>query len=190
MVAFTDEDKVEREFKESLPFGITVVKITGVLSDTAESGADFIEIGVQSEDGIEDEARLWFTGGATPISFNTVRDIAVHNQTDDKTKDAVREAFAKLKSSEELAELIATKMIGQQAWFTKYYDPSRTYSGKDGTQRRSINKNILGYEPRLKENLMPTGQQELKPTDYPDSAVPFESEGDAKSSSAEIPKAW
>lgn len=155
MLKFTEEDKKVREFTESLPFGISEVQITGVVADTTEAGKDYIEIGVVNKEGVEDSFRLWFVGKATNIAFNNARDIAVHSAKDEEQKERARQAIDACADAMELATILATKCTGTQIWFTKYYDPTRTYQDGQGKTRRSVNKNGYAYEPKLKPELMP-----------------------------------
>lgn len=151
---FNDDEKEVREFSESIPFGITVVQVTGAIADVNQNDKEFIEVGVITEDGIEDSVRFWFTGGASNISFNNLRQIAVHCADTDELKEKARQAVDKVADSQELADVISDICNGKKVWFTKYYDPSRTYETENGTFR-SINKNVVGYEPKLKPELMP-----------------------------------
>lgn len=158
---FNDEDKQVREFKESMPFGVNKVQLTGAIAETSDNGKDYIEVGVVNADGVEDSARCYFVGGASNISFNTLRDIVVHQGKDEEEKAKLRDRVDAVKNSDELAEIV-NEFIGGELWLTKYYDPSRTYTTKNGTFR-SINKNVLGYEPKLKPELMPQPKTESTP---------------------------
>lgn len=152
---FSDEDKEVREFQESLPFGVSVVQVTGAIADQNDNGKEFIEVGVVNEAGVEDSVKLWFTGGASNISFNTLRQIAVHCSDDEEAKAAARDRIDAVKDSQELADAISEICSGKQIWYTKYYDAQgRTYTNGYGTFK-SINENIYSYEPKLKPELMP-----------------------------------
>lgn len=161
---FNDEDKEVREFTKSIPFGVTKVQLTGAVPETSENGKDYIEVGVVTEDGIEDAARCYFVGGASNISFNTLRQIIVHQGKDEEEKQKLRDRVDNVKNSDELAEIL-NEFTGGELWFTKYYDPSRTYTTENGTFR-SINKNVLGYEPKLKPELMPKPKGETVDTPF------------------------
>lgn len=157
---FKDEDKEVREFKESMSFGLHKVQLVGATAGETEAGKDFIELTIVNVDGVEDAARCWFTGGATNISFNTLRDIAVHVSKDEEEKQAARDAVDAMSNSEELADYLNEKCAGGELWFTKYYDAERTYQDRDGNVRRSVNKNVYGYEPKLKPELMPSNDKD------------------------------
>lgn len=180
---FGDKDKEVREFSESMPFGISIVQIMQVEAVTDANGKDYIEITVTNKDGIEDTARNYFTGGAVNISFNALRQIAVHVAKDEEEKQAARDAVDATNNTEELAAYLNEKAIGGEVWFTKYYDAARTYTTENGTFK-SINKNVLGYEPKLKTELMPqkapAGGNEQFPGAQP-------ATGDA---AANVPKDW
>lgn len=152
---FNEDDKVEREFAEKLPYGVSKVQLVGATAGATDDEKDWIDLEITTEDGIEDTARVWFTGKAAPYSFNTLRQIAVHNGKDDAEKEKIREAVEACADSDALAELLNTKVAGGELWFTKYLDPSRTWTDNDGNVRQSVNKNVYGYEPKLKPELMP-----------------------------------
>lgn len=152
---FNDEEKEVREFSDSMPFGITVVQVTGAIADVNQNDKEFIEVGVIAENGVEDSAKFWFTGGASNISFNNLRTIAVHCAETDELKEKARQAVDKVADSQELADLISDICTGKKVWFTKYYDAKgATFTNEYGTFK-STNKNVLGYEPKLREDLMP-----------------------------------
>lgn len=154
---FTDEDKSVREFSDGnyFDFGVHKVTMGAFTLDTTTSGKEFIEVTVLGENGEEDTARVWFTTPkAANYSFNTFLSICVHNTPEDK-REAVRATFDALAGTEELLALLNDKMVGKQCWFTKYYDAERTYTNQNGDIKRSVNKNITGYEPKLKPELMP-----------------------------------
>lgn len=180
---FGDKDKEVREFSESMPFGINVVQLMQVEAVTAENGKDYIELTVTSKDGIEDTARCYFVGGAVNISFNTLRQIAVHIAKDEEEKQAARDAVDATNNTEELAAYLNEKCIGGELWFTKYYDATRTYTTENGTFR-SINKNVVGYEPKLKPELMPQKAPAGGDANFPGSEA---ATGDA---AANVPKDW
>lgn len=152
---FNDEDKEAVEFAERMPYGVNKVQLVGVTAGETDAGKDYIEVTVTNADGIEDSGRVWFVGGASKYSFDTLRQIVIHSQKSDSDKEAARMAVEKCVDNEALADLINKQCVGAELWFTKYFDAERTYQGSDGVTRRSVNKNIYGYEPRLKPELMP-----------------------------------
>lgn len=185
---FSNEHKEVTEFNDKyFNFGIHKVQISAVeLGGTGEGEKEYIEITVvdPSDAEITDTARVWFTSDkATNYSFNVLRQIFIHN-TPEAKRDEARDLFDKLSGTEELAKIVET-LIGKECWFTKYYDPERTYTAQDGSQKRSVNKNIMGYEPKPKPELMPAPKSDTdKVKDaFPGAEeVPFESPGDAAGS--------
>jgi hypothetical protein len=153
--SFNDEDKVEREFAEKLPYGVSRVQLVGATAGETEDGKSWIDLEITTADGIEDTARVWFTGKAAPYSFNTLRQIAVHSGKDDAAKEELRQGIENMQDSDELADFLNEKVAGGELWFTKYLDPQRTWTDNDGNVRQSVNKNVYGYEPKLKPELMP-----------------------------------
>lgn len=171
---FNDDDKEAREFKERIPFGVTKVKLVGAIAAETANGSDYIELTVVDEAGTEETARCYFTEKAAKYSFDTIRQIAIHNASE-ANKEKARLAVEGVKDSEELADLLNSKVAGGELWFTKYYDPTRTYVGGDGQTRPSVNTNVYGYEPKLKPELMPkpkANDGNIDPNDFPPADKP------------------
>lgn len=152
---FQAGDKEVTEHKDYMPFGVNTVKLVGAVSSQTEAGKDYIELTVENADGIEDNARVWFTGKASPYSYQTIQQIIVHSAKTDSAKEKARQAVEACQDSDELANLLNAKCEGAELWVTKYYDPTRTYENANGEVKRSINTNVYGYEPKLKPELMP-----------------------------------
>lgn len=180
---FSDAHKKEQDQRNYFDYGVHKVKILGFSHDTTDAGKEFVKAGFTDMDGdIEDEARVWFTTEeASMYSFNTLRSIFVHNAPEDK-KDMAREVVNAAKNTDELIEILNKKLIGKEMWITKYLDPKRTYEAKDGSIKPSINVNMYGYEPKLKESLMPKKEtvaqaagEVFKATESED--VPFKGSG-------------
>lgn len=158
---FSDDEKEVKEFSDGnwLGFGVHKVKIGMIERGETESGKEYIEVTVLGENEEEDTARVWFTSDkAANYSFNVLRQIYVHNAPEDK-KDAARSTFDAVKDTEEVVKLYNEKLIGGECWFTKYPDPERTYTNANGEIKQSINKNIMGYEPKLRTDLLPENNQ-------------------------------
>lgn len=155
---FTDADKEVKEFNNNrFTFGVHKVQILNFVLDKTDNGKEFIEVFFvdPNNEECEDSARVWFsTDKATNFSFNILRGIYVHNAPEDK-KDAARASFDAVKDTTELVELLKSKLLGKEMWYTKFFDPKRTYQGQDGQTYRSINKNIFGYQPKEQPELMP-----------------------------------
>lgn len=181
---FDDEVKAVKEFSDSnwLGFGVHKVKIGAIEHGLTENDKEYVEFTVLGENEEEDTARVWFTSQkAANYSFNICRGIYVHNAPKDK-KDAARDQFDALEDAEAMVKLMNEKLIGGECWFTKYPSPDRTYQASDGSIRKSIDKNVYGYEPRLREDLLPVDEQkdELNKT-FPGSTI---------DGSANIPDDW
>jgi hypothetical protein len=190
---FTDETKEVKEFSDNnwLGFGRHKVQIgfieQGFTDDDPENGKEYVEVTVLGPNEEEDTARVWFTTDkAANYSFNVLRQIYVHNAPEDKKEEA-RATIDAVKSTEELVATLSEKLVGGECWFTKYPDPTRTYTAADGSTRPSINKNVYGYEPKERPELMPKDDQITKSNVdkiFPGSE-PFPSEG-----ATGIPKSW
>lgn len=180
---FNDEDKEANDRTERIPFGISEVQFVGATAGETEAGKDYIEVTVTDKNGVEDNARVWFVGGAAKYSFDTLRNIVVHIAKNDADKEKARMAVESCVDNEALADLMNEKCVGGQLWFTKYYNPSRTYTGTDGQTRRSVDNSVYGYEPKLKSELMPDA------VDAVQQVMPGATEvkGDA---AGNVPKAW
>jgi len=152
---FKPEHKEDVNYGNYFDYGVHKVKIIGFMADKTDDGKEFIEVGFTNFDGdIEDKARVWFSGDAPKYSFNTLRTIFLHNCPEDK-KEAAKAAIDAVANTEKLVEMLNSKLVGKEMWFTKYQDPKRTYTGKDGVTRKSVDKSIYGYEPKLNEDLIP-----------------------------------
>ena len=180
--SFNDKDKEVKEFSERLPFGVHKVQLVVATADATNEGKEFIELSFVTEDNFEDTVRLWFVGGAANISFNTLHQIAVHNQKTEEKKEKMRQAMDRVADSEELVNLLNDSTIGGEFWVTKFYDPKRTYTNERGTFR-SFNTNAYGYAPKERPELMPEAdqqKQELNQT-FP---------GAKEDSAGAIPDSW
>lgn len=151
---FTDEDKAATsDFQDRIDFGVSEVILVGATAGETQDGKDFLELTVADKNGTEDSARVWFTGGASPYSFQTIRQIVVHTAPE-ADKEKARMAVENTKNTDELADLLNKNCEGKQLWFSKFYDPTRTYTNDRGTFK-SINSRIYGYRPKDQPELMP-----------------------------------
>lgn len=150
---FTDEDK--KPIVTSFPFGVHKVEIIGIATGVTPNGSEYIEFGFINEDGIEGKARKYFTEKSKNFGFDACRAILIHN-TPKEQRDKANKVIDAVQDHEELATLMTKKLIGKEAWVTKYYDASgATYVGNDGNTYRSTKVEIMAYETKLKEELMP-----------------------------------
>jgi hypothetical protein len=190
---FTDETKQVKEFNDNyFGYGVHRVQIAKVTLDETTDGKEFMEIEVVGADGQEDSARVWFTSDkAANYSFSILHQIVIHNTPEDK-RDVMRANLDALPDTPALAKL-CQGLIGKECWFTKYVDPERTYQDKQGNTRQSVNKNVYGYEPKLKPELLPkNGPVDMGALGIgkTDNAVPFESAGDAAGAHVPADDAW
>lgn len=177
---FSDEDKEVKEFADRIPFGVHKVQLTLAELGESDAGKEYIEVHVTTPEGVEDSARLWFTGGASNISFNALRQIVVHNAKTETQKASARDAVDAVADTEALVDLLNKHTIGGELWLTKYYDPKRTYQNAAGVTKRSINTNVYGYEPKPRPELMPDRNEQMLAEAMPGAEeVPFSSAGDA-----------
>lgn len=182
---FTKETKAVKEFSDAnwLGFGVHKVQISAIGLEE-KGGKECVEVSVVGDNGEEDTAAVWFsTDKAANYSFNVLRQIYVHNAPEDK-KDAARDAMDACKDTTELVDKLQAKLIGGECWFTKYPDPTRTYQAQDGSIRQSVNKNIYGYEPKEKPELLPKDSNTIV-----NQAFPGAQPADSATTSA-IPKIW
>ena len=140
-----------------LGFGVHEVQIMLIDMGELDSGTEYMEFTVVGKSDEEERVRLWITDKSEKYTFATLKSIYTHCAPEDK-KEAAKEALDKCKDYDEVLALLQ-KCIGKQVWITKYPDPSRTYTNSQGETKRSINTNIYGYEPKLREDLMPKDDQ-------------------------------
>lgn len=151
---FTDEDKAATsDFQDRIPFGVSEVVLVGATAGETEAGKDYLELTVADKNGVEDSARVWFTGGASPYSFQTIRQIVVHTAAE-ADKEKARMAVENTTNTDDMADLLNSKCEGKQLWFTKFYSPDRTYE-REGVTYRSIDSRVYGYAPKDHPELMP-----------------------------------
>lgn len=178
------EDKAVSERGNYFSYGVHLVTIGLIEHSPATDEKPYIAVTVLGDHGEEDTVRCYFVGGASNISFNTLRQIYVHNAPEDK-KDDARNTIDGAADTEHLVELLSDKLMDKECWYTAYPSPTRTYLDRNNVERHSIDKNIYGYEPKLKTDLIPDGQQQLKAEDFPLDSVPA-----SAAETANIPKKW
>jgi hypothetical protein len=149
MADFNDTHKAEQGayFSE----GIHKVTILGVTGGTNENGKEYIEFTVGGANGEEGTARMWFTTDkAITFTFNSVRNIFVHNANKGK-EDEAKALVNKVANSEELVALCNKALIGKEAWYT-VEQSDYTYTNQAGELKYGYNRNITGYEPKPKQS--------------------------------------
>lgn len=149
MADFSKEHKEEQA--EYFSEGIHKITILGVEGGTNDNGKEFIEFIVGGENSEEGSARMWFTTDkAISYTFNSVRNIFVHNATKGK-EEAAKEMVNKTTNSEELVALCVKVLVGKEAWYT-VEKSDYTYTNQAGELKHGYNKNITGYEPKPKQS--------------------------------------
>lgn len=149
MADFNDTHKQEQG--AFFPEGIHKVTILGIEGGTNDNGKEFIEFIVGGENGEEGSARMWFTSDkAIAYTFNSIRNIFVHNATKGKEEGA-KDMVNKVKNSEELVDLCNKVLIGKEAWYT-VEKSDYVYTTPAGEQKHGYNRNITGYEPKPKQS--------------------------------------
>lgn len=183
---FTDEIKQAKEFNDSPYFGYGVhkVQIDLVEFGSTDNGKEYIEVSIVGENGEEDKVRVWFTSvKAATYSWNVLRLIAVHNTPEDK-RDEMKAKFDALEDPVQMADLM-TEFYGKECWFTKYPSKDRTYLASDGSTKKSIDKNIMGYEPKPQPDRIPQSDKDMLNQTFPEGDGPVDLNANAK-----IPNEW
>lgn len=184
---FTDDTKQDNFNNQYFDYGVHRVLLGQFeLGGTEPGEKEYIEITVMDPDDgeITDTARVWFTTEkAANYSFNVLRQLYVHNAPAN-AKDKARDTFDAIPDTKKAVELLNEKLIGKEAWFSKYPSPTRTYEAADGTIKKSIDKNVYGYEPKPRPELLP---QSLRGDDVVADMGGEEATGDA---AANVPKDW
>lgn len=188
---FSNENKQVKEFTNNFfPYGVHKVQIGDIENGgTGDGEKEYIEITVvdPSDGEITDTARVWFTTDkAANYSFNTLRAIYVHNAPEDKKEQAGKD-FDELVDTTEMVALMADKLVGGECWFAKYQSPDRTYVASDGTTKKSIDKNIYGYAPKERPELMPKDTEKDQLNQTLPGSTPVQPDADI---AAGIPKGW
>lgn len=149
MADFNDTHKQEQG--AYFPEGIHKVTILGAEGGVNPNGKEFIKFTVGGENGEEGEASMWFTSDkAISYTFNSIRNIFVHNALKGK-EEAAKEMVNAVKNSDELVALCNKALIGKEAWYTVERS-DYTYTNQAGEQKHGYNRNITGYEPKPKQS--------------------------------------
>lgn len=149
MVKFSKEDK--REISQAgagfYNEGVYKIQIIGVTAGVTDKGSEYFEFEVTDEDEREGKVRTYFTEGARPYSFNTIRSIFVHN-TVEENKEKVRDMVDQCDDTDALLKL-CEGLRGKEAWLLVQYTGDTYTSPKNGKVYRNMNRNLYGYEPKF-----------------------------------------
>lgn len=165
----------EEELEEQLFFreGVHEVMIGMAEFNETAAGDIYLHVAVAGKSGEESSARLYFTDKSTKYSIDTIRKILIHNAESDEKKAEIREYFnTKVKCLLDLKPL-ARSLIGKQAWL-KIEKSDRTYVGEGGKTRNSYDRDLYGFEPRMKnrEAMEPETPQSAAPASVAASTAP------------------
>lgn len=152
MATFNKEHKEEMGGGKYFEQGIHKVNIGMITAGKTDDGKEYFDVTVLGPNEEEGVSRLWFhTDGAMKYSFNTLRNIFVHNAPESK-KDDVRKGVDGIKDTDELLKKCVTMLIGKECWYSVYENRDRKFVGNDGQERYSFDRNIYGYEPNPPKN--------------------------------------
>lgn len=184
---FNDEHKEEVSKGTGNYFGYGVHKVKIGLLEQGESknGSEYIEFTLLGDNEEEATARLYFTDKSAKYSFNTARQIYVHNAPEDK-KQVARDTFDAVADTDELVKLFNDKLIGGECWFTKYQSRDRTYVDQQGVTRKSIETNIYGWEPQVQLDRLPSEDRAGAVADIANGTV----ENPKSDAATGIPEEW
>lgn len=146
--------------------GVHDVTVKSAKFDKNPNGKVFVEVEVADDSDRKGSAKLWFEGGATPYSLNTIRTIFVHNAETKEDKDKLREFFKAPKSLHVISEVLP-KLTGKQCWYSSQ-KTEETYEANDGSTKHRYENNVWAFEPTLKprnEESQETSHQDNLPDD-------------------------
>lgn len=142
MVKFGEDTK--KQLGNYFGEGTHKVTITKIEQGKTQDEKEYFEFTVEGENGEEGTARVFWTEKAQQYSFNSIRDIFVHN-TPEKNREAVRAAVDNTTDTDELFKLCQQTLIGKEAWYV-VQKTDRTYTNAAGELKYSYNRNLYGYE--------------------------------------------
>lgn len=145
-VTFSEEDLMENSF---LGIGVHEVKITDMKFDKSSTGKIYLSVDVE-KDGASGNARLFFSDEAKKYSIDKVRSIFVHNCESEEDKQKIREFFKTIADLSDLNKIIS-KLVGKSCWY-KNEKLEETYVDKNGDEKHRYNKDIAGYEMKIKSS--------------------------------------
>lgn len=144
-IEITKEELAESKYFE---LGVHKIKIAGAEMAKDQNGKIFAEVAVVGANGERDKVRLWLHTPATRrISIDNARRILVHNMASEADKQVVRDKFAQIKNLADFGAILS-KIVGREAWLKLKESESRTYQNARGEIKPSIDRQLLGYEPK------------------------------------------
>jgi hypothetical protein len=152
-VNLTDEDLAPRGENNYFNEGVHEVLIDSAKRGKTDAGKEYVEFIVKGENGESDTARLWFTTEKScKYALSILAGIASHNKESEADKQKVRDAFKQITDTDQVDDKFLAKFENDHAFFT-VYKSDRTYE-KDGETKHSYDKNIYGYSPKPKTDLV------------------------------------
>jgi hypothetical protein len=158
-VTFSEEDLKENSF---LGVGVHEVEISAVKFDSSTTGKIFLNVEVE-KDGATGSARLFFSEEAKKYSIDKIRGIFVHNCETDGKKQQIRDFFKTITTLADLNKII-DRLVGKKCWY-KNEKTEETYVDRNGDEKYRYNKDIAGYEMKMKV------EKNDEPVDYLDEPV-------------------
>ena len=149
-VTMTDEDLATRTGGNYFSEGVHEVLIRKAERGTTAAGKDFAEITVLGHDDEEGTARLWFsTEAGAKYALSILSGIAVHNREGDAAKEKARATFKAITDTDEVDDKFLARFVEMDAWFL-VQKSGGTYQNAEGETKDSYDRNIYGYEPKMK----------------------------------------
>lgn len=172
-VNLTDEDLAERGENNYFTEGVHEVLIEKAERGKTDAGKEYVEFTVKGENDETDTARLWFTTEKScKYALSILAGIASHNKESDVEKQKVKDAFKAITDTDQVDDKFLKKFENDHAFFSVYKSDTRTYTNAAGEEKPSYDKNLTGYKPNPKKDLVADAKAELqKPIDL--SEIPF-----------------
>lgn len=171
-VNLTDEDLAPRGESNYFTEGVHEVLIEKA-ERGVHDGKEYVEFTVKGENGETDTTRLWFTTEKScKYALSILAGIATHNKESEADKQKVRDAFKQITDTDQVDDKFLKKFENDHAFFSVYKSDTRTYTNAQGETKPSFDKNLYGYKPNEKKDLVADAKAELqKPIDL--SEIPF-----------------
>ena len=148
MADFNADDK--KEITQTAGFyeeGVYTIKIVDVTGGVTDKGSEYFEFEVVGNNGEEGTVRTYFTDAAKPYSFNTIRNIFVHN-TPEKNKEIIKKSVEDCANTTDLLTLCEA-LRGKDAWLLVQKTGDTYTNPKTGKVYDNLNRNIYGYAPKF-----------------------------------------
>lgn len=127
--------------------GVYPVQIVDVTAGVTDKGSEFFEFEVTDDQEREGKVRTYFTDAAKQYSFNTIRNIFVHNTVEDN-KDKVRAMVDEVEDTEALLKL-CEGLRGKSCWLLVQKTGDTYTNPTSGKTYDNVNRNLYGYEPKF-----------------------------------------